>query len=180
MSDRDAFREAREAGLAARHEKRLEAATYTAAEVKVLTETATKVAYTLGRKDVLSQADGGILALSRWVDSSPGYNGVSSEAADWRRITKLVEEAGEAVSAYAGSLGENPRKGRTHSLDDVLSELYDVALASLGAIAHLRGNSDDAEVLAGLCCHIEAVAIRAGVAPLPSGAVSDERSGGGE
>jgi len=34
-----------------RHEKRLENATYTASEVKVLTETAGKVAYALGRKD---------------------------------------------------------------------------------------------------------------------------------
>jgi hypothetical protein len=51
VSDRDAFREARDAGLAARQAKRLEAATYTAAEVKVLTETASKVAYALGRKD---------------------------------------------------------------------------------------------------------------------------------
>jgi len=51
VSDRDAFREAREHGLQKRHEQRLEHATYTAAEVKVLTETASKVAYELGRKD---------------------------------------------------------------------------------------------------------------------------------
>lgn len=50
MSDRDAFREARDAGLAARQAKRLEAATYTAAEVKVLTETATRVASELALK----------------------------------------------------------------------------------------------------------------------------------
>lgn len=55
MSDRDAFRaeqqERRRAGKAKQHEKRLENATYTAAEVKVLTETASKFAYELGRKE---------------------------------------------------------------------------------------------------------------------------------
>jgi hypothetical protein len=52
MSDRDdAFREARAIGKAKHHEQRLENATYTAAEVKVLTETASKVAYELGRKE---------------------------------------------------------------------------------------------------------------------------------
>ena len=42
--------ERRQHGLAKRHEQRLENATYTAAEVKVLTETATKLGYELGRK----------------------------------------------------------------------------------------------------------------------------------
>lgn len=51
MSDRDAFRaeqqERRRVGKAKQHEKRLENATYTAAEVKVLTEAALR----LGRKE---------------------------------------------------------------------------------------------------------------------------------
>ena len=51
----DEFREDHESrrqfGKAKQHEKRLENATYTAAEVKALTETASKVAYELGRKD---------------------------------------------------------------------------------------------------------------------------------
>lgn len=48
---REAQQQARDHGLKARQEARLENATYTAAEVKVLTETASKVAYALGRKD---------------------------------------------------------------------------------------------------------------------------------
>jgi hypothetical protein len=47
VSDRDAFREARAIGKAKHHEQRLEHATYTAAEVKVLTEAALR----LGRKE---------------------------------------------------------------------------------------------------------------------------------
>jgi len=42
------------------HEKRLENATYTAAEVKVLTETASKVAYALGRKDAVAE-------INQWI-----------------------------------------------------------------------------------------------------------------
>lgn len=49
--DREPFREARAAGLKARHEQRLENATYTAAEVKVLTEAALR----LGRKEALDE-----------------------------------------------------------------------------------------------------------------------------
>lgn len=45
MSDRDAFRANRDAGLKARHEQRLENATYTAAEVKVLTARARQDAF---------------------------------------------------------------------------------------------------------------------------------------
>jgi hypothetical protein len=154
-------------------------ATYTSAEVKVLTETATRLGRELGRREALDEPERDILALSRWVDSSPAYTGVSDESANWRRITKLVEEAGEAVNAYAGSLGENPRKGRTHSLHDVQRELYDVALASLGAIAHLRGNTDASGVLEGLHHHIESVAIRAGVTRPASGASSGGLTGSG-
>jgi hypothetical protein len=47
MSDRDAFRANRDAAKAKLHEKRLENATYTTAEVKVLTEAALR----LGRKE---------------------------------------------------------------------------------------------------------------------------------
>jgi hypothetical protein len=57
VSDRDAFRAEqqtrRQFGKAKQHEKRLENATYTAAEVKVLTETASKVALELGRREVM-------------------------------------------------------------------------------------------------------------------------------
>ena len=56
MSDRDAFRASRDAAKAKLHEKRLEAATYTAAEVKVLTETASKVALEIGRREAFKDA----------------------------------------------------------------------------------------------------------------------------
>jgi hypothetical protein len=59
VSDRDAFRadqqERRQFGKAKQHEKRLENATYTAAEVKVLTETARRLGRELGRREALTE-----------------------------------------------------------------------------------------------------------------------------
>lgn len=66
------------------------------------------------------------------------------------RVLKLVEEAGEAAAAYIGMVGQNPRKGVTHSLDDLLGELADVALTALCAIQHFtRDDTTTRAVLAG-------------------------------
>lgn len=70
------------------------------------------------------------------------------EAHTWRRVTKVHEEAGEVTEAMLGYLGENPRKGRTHALNDVVAELLDVANAALGAVDHLRPDEDPVALLA--------------------------------
>lgn len=69
------------------------------------------------------------------------------EAWAWRRVMKVAEEVGEVNEAMLGWLGENPRKGITHTSEDVVKELLDVALAALGACAHLDGDSDPIEAL---------------------------------
>jgi NTP pyrophosphatase (non-canonical NTP hydrolase) len=73
-----------------------------------------------------------IAAITAWLDGAnpPGPH------EDSMRVLKLVEEAGEAASAYIGMVGQNPRKGITHSLDDLLGELADVAITALCAIQH--------------------------------------------
>ncbi|WP_343444436.1 MazG-like family protein [Micromonospora schwarzwaldensis] len=53
------------------------------------------------------------------------------------RILKVTEEAGEVAAAWIGTLGQNPRKGVTHTSDDVAAELADVVLTALVAIASL-------------------------------------------
>lgn len=53
------------------------------------------------------------------------------------QMLKLSEEVGEAAAAWIGFLGQNPRKGVTHSLEDVLSELADVAITAMVGIARL-------------------------------------------
>lgn len=55
------------------------------------------------------------------------------------RLLKIVEEAGEACEAYIGMTGANPRKGVTHTQEDLASELLDVALTALVAWCGLTG-----------------------------------------
>jgi NTP pyrophosphatase (non-canonical NTP hydrolase) len=53
------------------------------------------------------------------------------------RIMKLTEEAGEVTQAVIGTLGQNPRKGITHTWDDVQAELCDVMFTAMVALATL-------------------------------------------
>lgn len=79
-----------------------------------------------------------IATLSVWIDEGNAHR--DPEAATWGRLAKITEEAGEVVAAYIGATGQNPRKGTTHSMDDVEGELIDVAVTALAALEHLRGN----------------------------------------
>jgi hypothetical protein len=100
-----------------------------------------------------------ITAISAWIDYSPGYVGLDPEAHNWRRIQKCAQEVGEAFEAYCGTLGENPRKGVTHTTADVEAELFDVALSALGAVEHL--NRNDGETMRKFIEHIRSVCDRA-------------------
>ncbi|MFG3584753.1 MazG-like family protein [Streptomyces sp. NPDC047990] len=53
------------------------------------------------------------------------------------RILKLSEEVGEVAQAVIGATGQNPRKGTTHTWDDVRSELCDVVITGLVALRTL-------------------------------------------
>ena len=79
-----------------------------------------------------------ISALSRWIDE--GNAARPSEAQTWARLAKITEEAGEVVAAYIGATGQNPRKGVSHTMDDVQEELLDVAITALAALEHIRGH----------------------------------------
>jgi hypothetical protein len=100
-----------------------------------------------------------ITAISAWIDHSPAYAGLDREAHDWRRIQKMVQEAGEVFEAFCGTFGENPRKGVTHTMADVERELYDVALSALGAVEHL--NNNNGEAFEGFLKHVKSVCDRA-------------------
>lgn len=62
-------------------------------------------------------------------------------AQDWARIAKIMEEGGEAVAAFIGATQQNPRKGNTHEMNDVLIELADTVLTALYALQHFTKNS---------------------------------------
>jgi hypothetical protein len=79
-----------------------------------------------------------IAAINAWIERANGQ----SEHEDSMRIMKIGEEYGEAVAAYIGMTGQNPRKGVTHSKADLLAELADVTVTALCAMQHFTGNAE--------------------------------------
>lgn len=73
-----------------------------------------------------------IADITAWLDES----NPAGPHEDAMRVMKLMEEAGEAAAAYIGVQGQNPRKGVTHTMDDLLKELADVAITALAAMQH--------------------------------------------
>ncbi|MEV4740124.1 MazG-like family protein [Streptomyces sp. NPDC049555] len=71
-----------------------------------------------------------------WLDAANG----TGEHERAMRLMKLAEEAGEVMAAYIGTTGQNPRKGVTHTREDVAAELCDVIITAATA---LHGFSDD-------------------------------------
>ncbi|MFE2885921.1 MazG-like family protein [Streptomyces sp. NPDC059272] len=52
-------------------------------------------------------------------------------------MLKLSEEVGEVAQAVIGVTGQNPRKGVTHTWEDVQGELCDVVISALVALRTL-------------------------------------------
>lgn len=78
-----------------------------------------------------------IEAADRWLDaevSSPYQR--QPLAQDWARVSKVVEEAGEAISALILHTGQNPRKPQVASSLEMLEELGDVMITALLAVQH--------------------------------------------
>lgn len=74
-----------------------------------------------------------VRASRGWLDAANGADDHELTC----RILKVTEEAGEAAGAWIGVIGQNPRKGITHTRTDVAGELADVALTALVAIESL-------------------------------------------
>jgi hypothetical protein len=89
-----------------------------------------------------------------WLDAANG-RGPHETAV---RVMKTAEEAGEAIAAYIGLTGENPREGVTAKPDDLTGELCDVVLAALIALATITGGTPQAE--SRLARHVAARAVR--------------------
>lgn len=107
------------------------------------------------------ELDRGLLALSGWIDAGDGSD--HWQAAAWHRIGKVAEESGEVVECLIGVLGQNRRKGQSHSWEDVEKELLDVAISALGALAHIHDNDPGYSPVAALEAALEVVLHRAGI-----------------
>ncbi|MFD3589151.1 MazG-like family protein [Streptomyces sp. NPDC058683] len=72
--------------------------------------------------------------LWTWLDANRKHGG---ETGLVLRMLKLTEEVGEVAQAVIGATGQNPRKGVTHTWEDVQGELCDVVITALVALRTL-------------------------------------------
>lgn len=93
--------------------------------------------------------------LSAWLQRENG----TGDHQTAMRLMKLTEEVGEVMQAYSGSIGQNPRKGITHTSADVAEELVDVMVTA--AVALCEFADDPGAVFAE---KLGRIAARAGVA----------------
>ena len=108
---------------------------------------------------------GQVREINAWLDRENGGL-IDASHDDAMRVMKIGEEYGEAVQAYIGMTGQNPRKGVTHSLPDVLAELADVVVTGLAAIQHFTG--DDAETMRIMLDKLDAIRDRIERQPVAS------------
>lgn len=80
-----------------------------------------------------------------WDHLARLHSGFLADIDEQTLIMKIAEEFGEAVQAYIGITGQNPRKGTYGTRDDVQKELADVIVtAGIAMIAVAGGDPDDA------------------------------------
>ncbi|KUM90194.1 MULTISPECIES: MazG-like family protein [Streptomyces] len=73
-------------------------------------------------------------ALWTWLETDQP---VSGREGLLLRMLKLSEEVGEVSEAVIGAIGQNPRKGVSHTWEDVQGELCDVVITALVALRTL-------------------------------------------
>ncbi|WP_307825096.1 MazG-like family protein [Streptomyces sp. M2CJ-2] len=54
------------------------------------------------------------------------------------QLLKIQEEAGEVAEAVIGAMGQNPRKGHSHTWDDVEAEVCDVIVTGMVALTRMN------------------------------------------
>ncbi|MFD4601714.1 MazG-like family protein [Streptomyces sp. NPDC058464] len=98
--------------------------------------------------------------LWTWLDANRAHGGDTGLVL---RMLKLTEEVGEVAQAVIGATGQNPRKGVTHTWEDVQGELCDVVITALVALRTLT--PDAAGVFEG---HLARVTARSLGSPTPT------------
>jgi NTP pyrophosphatase (non-canonical NTP hydrolase) len=79
-----------------------------------------------------------IAGLVAWLDDA----NEPSDHETAMRLMKLSEEVGEVTEAYIGYIGQNPRKGVTHTASDVADELCDVIVTAMVALNLFAGDPE--------------------------------------
>ncbi|MEW2635378.1 MazG-like family protein [Streptomyces sp. NPDC048389] len=83
---------------------------------------------------------GRVTEIRGWLDENAGK--LTERERVMMCVLKTGEEFGEVSEALHGALGANPRKGQSHSWDDVTKELVDVAVTTLVALATIDPEGD--------------------------------------
>ncbi len=73
-------------------------------------------------------------SIRAWLDQA---SDLPPQTRTLLQILKITEEAGEVAEAVIGATGQNPRKGHSHTWDDVRNELCDVIVTAMVALARL-------------------------------------------
>ncbi|MEY9966279.1 NTP pyrophosphatase (non-canonical NTP hydrolase) [Streptacidiphilus sp. MAP12-16] len=102
--------------------------------------------------------------IGRLVDWLDRGSELPEETKTLLQILKITEEAGEVAEAVIGATGQNPRKGYSHTWEDVQNELCDVIVTAMVALT--RVNPDARSVFA---ANLDRIAARslAAMAPVP-------------
>ncbi|WP_225636349.1 MazG-like family protein [Streptomyces solaniscabiei] len=79
-------------------------------------------------------------ALWKWLEADQPVGGREGLLL---RMLKLSEEVGEVAEAVIGTMGQNPRKGVTHTWEDVEAELCDVVITAMVALRTLTPDARD-------------------------------------
>lgn len=112
----------------------------------------------------MDDAWGTIGQIVGWLDQS---STLPPDTETLLRIMKLTEEAGEVSQAVTGVMGQNPRKGVTHTWDDVQAEVCDVILTAMVVLTTLTPDARDV-----FKTHLARVAQRSLNRPCAAAAVS--------
>lgn len=75
-----------------------------------------------------------VTRLHAWIAS---HHTLPPEQDVLLRVLKLSEEVGEVAEAVIGATGQNPRKGTSHTWQDVEAELCDVIITAMVALRTL-------------------------------------------
>ncbi|MCX4986910.1 MazG-like family protein [Streptomyces sp. NBC_00572] len=81
----------------------------------------------------------GVQKLRGWLDKE---NQAAAGDVKLLRVLKIGEELGEAAEAITGVLGANPRKGNSHTWQDVEKELSDVIVTAMVALATITPEAE--------------------------------------
>ncbi|PBC80909.1 MULTISPECIES: MazG-like family protein [unclassified Streptomyces] len=93
--------------------------------------------------------------IARLADRLEEHSTLPREQRILLQLLKIQEEAGEVAEAVIGAMGQNPRKGHSHTWEDVEAEVCDVIVT--GMVALTRMNPEAATVFAR---HVEGVVAR--------------------